>query len=124
MAASHRFSFLSLGLGHVVADRAADHRAGDPMVLGRYDRAYGGARERLHPIPGQPPSLLDPPPGCPFAPRCPYVMDRCKQEMPPLDPAGAEPGHLSACWLPHDSAARAEVRQRVLQAAPAGSAGA
>jgi peptide/nickel transport system ATP-binding protein len=86
--------------------------------------AYGGARERLHPIPGQPPSLLDPPPGCPFAPRCPYVMDRCKREMPPLDPAGAEPGHLSACWLPHDSAARAEVRQQVLQAAPAGSAGA
>src|SRR5580704_8683100 len=76
--------------------------------------AYGGARERLHPIPGQPPSLLDPPPGCPFAPRCSYVMDRCLTEMPSLDPAGTEPGHLSACWLPHDSAARAEVRQRVL----------
>jgi oligopeptide/dipeptide ABC transporter ATP-binding protein len=86
--------------------------------------AYGDAHERLRPIPGQPPSLLDPPPGCPFAPRCPYVMDRCTREMPSLDPAGAEPGHLSACWLPHDSAARAEARQRVLQAEPAGSAGA
>jgi oligopeptide/dipeptide ABC transporter ATP-binding protein len=86
--------------------------------------AYGGARERLRPIPGQPPSLLDPPPGCPFAPRCPYVMDRCTQEMPGLDPAGEEPGHVSACWLPHDSAARAELKEQLLHAEPAGTAGA
>jgi peptide/nickel transport system ATP-binding protein len=86
--------------------------------------AYGGARERLRPIPGQPPSLLDPPPGCPFAPRCPYVMDQCRSEMPALEAAGEEPGHLSACWLPHGSAERAEVRREVLQAEPAGSAGA
>jgi peptide/nickel transport system ATP-binding protein len=86
--------------------------------------AYGGARERLRPIPGQPPSLLDPPPGCPFAPRCAYVMDHCRTEMPPLETAGAEPGHLSACWLPHGSADRAEVRREVLGAEPAGSAGA
>jgi oligopeptide/dipeptide ABC transporter ATP-binding protein len=86
--------------------------------------AYGGARERLRPIPGQPPSLLEPPPGCPFAPRCPYVFDRCRTEMPPLVKAGEEPGHVSACWLPHDTAERAEVRQRVLHAEPAGSAGA
>jgi oligopeptide/dipeptide ABC transporter ATP-binding protein len=75
--------------------------------------AYGGERERLLPIPGQPPSLLDPPPGCPFASRCVYVMDRCRNEAPPLDPAGDEPGHVSACWLPHDSAARNELRHRV-----------
>jgi len=86
--------------------------------------AYGGARERLRPIPGQPPSLLDPPPGCPFAARCPYVFDRCRTEMPTLAQAGEEPGHVSACWLPHDSAERAELRQRVLHAEPAGSAGA
>jgi peptide/nickel transport system ATP-binding protein len=86
--------------------------------------AYGGARGRLLPIPGQPPSLLDPPPGCPFAPRCAYVMDRCRTEMPPLDPAGDQPGHMSACWLPHGSAERAEVRRLVLEAEPAGSAGA
>ena len=86
--------------------------------------AYGGARERLRPIPGQPPSLLNPPPGCPFEPRCPYAFDRCRTEMPPLDPTGEEPGHVSACWLPHDSAARAEVREKVLRPEPAGSAGA
>ncbi len=85
--------------------------------------SYGGERERLHPIPGQPPSLLDPPPGCPFAPRCSYVMDRCRVEMPALDPAGEEPGHVSACWLPHRSAEREEARRRVGRAEPAGSAG-
>jgi oligopeptide/dipeptide ABC transporter ATP-binding protein len=76
--------------------------------------AYGGARERLHPIPGQPPSLLDPPAGCPFAPRCPYAMDVCRTEMPSLDPAGGQAGHLSACWLPHDSAEREELRRNLL----------
>jgi oligopeptide/dipeptide ABC transporter ATP-binding protein len=83
--------------------------------------AYGGERERLRPIPGTPPSLLTPPPGCPFAPRCPYVMDRCTTEMPGLDPAGDVPGHLSACWLPRDSAARQELRQKVLHGEPAGA---
>jgi peptide/nickel transport system ATP-binding protein len=83
--------------------------------------AYDSSRERLRPIPGQPPSLLSPPPGCPFAPRCSYVMDRCKIEMPALDPAGETPGHLSACWLPHRSAEREAARQKILQAEPAGS---
>jgi len=84
--------------------------------------AYGGARERLRPIPGQPPSLLSPPPGCPFAPRCPYVMDRCRTEDPPLAAAGEEPGHISACWLPHRGSERAELRRQLLQAEPAGTA--
>ncbi|HLJ98474.1 MAG TPA: ABC transporter ATP-binding protein [Streptosporangiaceae bacterium] len=86
--------------------------------------AYDSSRERLRPIPGQPPSLLTPPPGCPFAPRCPYVMDRCRTEMPALDPAGETPGHLSACWLPHQSAEREQARRQVMEAEPAGSTGA
>jgi peptide/nickel transport system ATP-binding protein len=85
--------------------------------------AYGGERERLHPIAGQPPSLLAPPPGCPFAPRCVYVMDRCRQEEPPLDPAGEEPGHLSACWLPHNTADRDAIRRRVARVELARSSG-
>ncbi len=87
--------------------------------------AYDSSRGRLRPIPGQPPSLLTPPPGCPFAPRCPYVMDRCTTEMPALDPVGATPGHLSACWLPHRGAEREQARRQVMQAGqPAGSTGA
>jgi oligopeptide/dipeptide ABC transporter ATP-binding protein len=84
--------------------------------------AYGGGRERLHPIAGQPPSLLAPPPGCPFAPRCVYVMDKCS-EMPALDPVGGDPGHLSACWLPHNLADREDVRRRVAHVELAKSAG-
>jgi peptide/nickel transport system ATP-binding protein len=54
--------------------------------------------ERLRPIQGLPPSLIFVPPGCPFHPRCPYVMDVCKVEVPPLM---AEDGkHAAACHLP------------------------
>ena len=75
--------------------------------------AYGGERQRLRSIPGQPPSPINIPPGCPFAPRCAYVMDRCREEAPPLASAlfGAE--HLSACWLPRDKAARDGLRRKV-----------
>jgi peptide/nickel transport system ATP-binding protein len=75
--------------------------------------AYGGERERLQPIAGQPPSLINPPKGCPFHPRCPYVMDRCRTETPPLDAVDGRVLHRSACWLPHDKTERDAVRQRV-----------
>jgi len=75
--------------------------------------AYGGERERLQPIAGQPPSLIHPPRGCPFSPRCPYVMDRCRTEIPPLDSVEGRQEHRSACWLPHDKAERDAERFRV-----------
>jgi peptide/nickel transport system ATP-binding protein len=55
--------------------------------------------ERLTQIPGQPPSLLNPPSGCRFHPRCPYVMDVCVRDVPELAPAGSDTAHLQACWL-------------------------
>jgi peptide/nickel transport system ATP-binding protein len=54
-------------------------------------------QERLQPIKGLPPSLIFVPPGCPFHPRCPYVFDRCKVDVPPLLPANGH--HASACHL-------------------------
>jgi len=48
-------------------------------------------------IPGMPPDLLYPPPGCRFHPRCPYAMPICKKEEPPLEEI--EKGHLVACYL-------------------------
>ena len=55
--------------------------------------------ERLTQIPGQPPSLLNPPRGCRFHPRCPYVMNVCKETEPELRPISDDPGHLQACHL-------------------------
>lgn len=54
--------------------------------------------DRLRPIEGSPPSLIDLPSGCSFHPRCPYAFDRCKTEVPRLKED--EPGHASACHLP------------------------
>jgi peptide/nickel transport system ATP-binding protein len=54
---------------------------------------------RLRTIPGRPPDLVNPPPGCRFAPRCAYVRDRCRVEEPPLVDAAA-PDHQYACWYP------------------------
>ena len=53
---------------------------------------------RLQAIPGRPPDLINPPSGCRFAPRCPYVQDKCREEAPPL--VEAEPGHSFRCWFP------------------------
>ncbi|MGI8751135.1 MAG: ABC transporter ATP-binding protein [Acidimicrobiales bacterium] len=84
--------------------------------------AYGGARQRLHSIAGQPPSLINLPTGCPFHPRCPYVFDRCKSDTPPLARVAGEDNHLSACWLPKDAERRAAARVKVLgDAEPAAS---
>src|SRR5215218_787505 len=59
--------------------------------------------ERLTQIPGQPPSLLRPPPGCRFHPRCPYVMEVCKTTVPKLVPTQKDPGHLQACHLDEET---------------------
>ena len=57
-------------------------------------------RAKLQPISGQPPDLSRLPPGCSFAPRCAYVVERCRHEVPPLDAVVAD--HVSACWLARD----------------------
>ncbi|TDO46328.1 peptide/nickel transport system ATP-binding protein [Kribbella sp. VKM Ac-2527] len=54
---------------------------------------------RLTPIPGSPPSLINPPRGCPFAARCPHVFDRCRAVAPPLVEVYGDTRHQSACWL-------------------------
>jgi oligopeptide/dipeptide ABC transporter ATP-binding protein len=68
-------------------------------LLGSLPRLGGGPR-RLTSIAGQPPSLIGPPAGCPFHPRCPHVMERCSIDAPPFLAVPGE-AHESACWL-HD----------------------
>jgi peptide/nickel transport system ATP-binding protein len=53
--------------------------------------------ERLIPIEGAPPSLVELPPGCPFAPRCPMAEARCSENEPPLVAHGEDSGHRAAC---------------------------
>ncbi len=52
--------------------------------------------DRLYSIEGQPPTLHNLPEGCSFAARCPYVMDRCREEYPPQTQTGE--GHFANCW--------------------------
>ena len=66
----------------------------------------GVRRHPLSPIPGAPPNLAELPPGCAFAPRCPYVSAACREGVPPL--AEVAPGRHSAC-VHHDLLPRPEV---------------
>jgi peptide/nickel transport system ATP-binding protein len=54
------------------------------------------AADLLVPIQGSPPDLLDMPPGCRFAPRCPFAIERCSIDAPPL--VETSDGHRAACW--------------------------
>ncbi|HEV2782336.1 MAG TPA: ABC transporter ATP-binding protein [Actinophytocola sp.] len=51
------------------------------------------------PAGGEPPSLIDPPAGCRFHPRCPHVMSVCRERVPPRLDVGDRAGHWAACWL-------------------------
>jgi oligopeptide transport system ATP-binding protein len=70
-----------------------------PYTLGLLDslpKVDSRERKRLASIEGLPPDLLQEFKQCPFAPRCPYVIEQCWEENPPLLPAG--PHHGAACW--------------------------
>jgi peptide/nickel transport system ATP-binding protein len=56
-----------------------------------------GEKSELVGIPGEPPDLINPPPGCRFHPRCKFAMDICKREEPPT--VEFQHGHRVACWL-------------------------
>ncbi len=63
-------------------------------------------KEALLPIPGQPPSMISPPPGCAFHPRCLHSRGRarCRTEIPPLRPFGEGGDHVSACHFAEELA--------------------
>ena len=103
-----------LALAAEMADRVATMYAGEIVELGTVDQIF---YESLHPytlgllqsvprlsqgqdeltsIRGNPPDLIDPPPGCKFHPRCPFATERCSEEKPPLESYGAN--HSAACW--------------------------
>ncbi len=81
-------------------------------LLASIPRLDQPSHTRLTTIPGRPPELIDPPPGCPFAPRCAYARDRCREERPPLSPT-QDPPHSSACWFPVGSPEYLETREQL-----------
>jgi peptide/nickel transport system ATP-binding protein len=91
--------------GRLVEQGTVDEIFYDPQhpytwgLLGSVTRVDRDPPRRLPAIPGQPPSLVGMPEGCPFRPRCPHAFDRCR-ELPPLEPRLPDaPGHLDRCWL-------------------------
>src|SRR5947209_18760017 len=103
-----------LGVVAGVADRVLVMYAGRPVEMGSVEDIYyeprmpytlgllgslprldSTGRERLTPIVGSPPSMVNMPPGCPFAPRCPLHIPECDAAEPPLVEVGA--GHSAAC---------------------------
>jgi peptide/nickel transport system ATP-binding protein len=76
--------------------------------------------ERLTQIPGQPPSLLNPPRGCRFHPRCPYVMEVCKTTVPALKPTSRDPNHLEKCHLDEETKEREAAKLLAATMAEAG----
>ena len=79
----------------VYANPSHPYTQGLLEALPRHDQEHSST-ERLTSIDGQPPNMLDPIDGCPFAARCKYVFDRCKTENPNL--IVLEGQHSSACW--------------------------
>lgn len=109
----------NLGMVAEIADRIAVMYAGKLIESGTADQIY---HNQLHPytyglincvpnikldqkelitMPGSPPDLVNPPVGCPFAERCPYVMDVCKTDPPRFEQHEDE--HHVACWLYEDN---------------------
>ena len=102
-----------------MADKVAVMYAGQVVEYGPADRIFTnpyhpytralleaiprlhGPKQRLRYIPGSPPDLRNPPPGCRFEPRCsaknPKIAERCRREPPPL--VEVEKGHYVRCWL-------------------------
>jgi len=104
----------NLGLVAAIADRVAVMYGGKIIETGPADKVYHNPlhpytyglincvpnikleQKELYTMPGSPPDLVNPPPGCRFSPRCPKVMDRCKVEQPELVQKGDQ---KVACWL-------------------------
>jgi peptide/nickel transport system ATP-binding protein/oligopeptide transport system ATP-binding protein len=94
--------------GRVVEQGTLDELFYDPLhpytwgLLGSITRVDSDRSARLPAIGGMPPSLLKPPRGCHFRPRCPHAFDKCT-EVPQLEARISEaPEHLDRCWLEPD----------------------
>lgn len=114
------FAFSTIFISHdlsiaaEIADTVATMYAGEIVEMGPVQNIFyapqhaytlglmaaaprlSSTQEDLHSIPGSPPDLIEPPPGCKFHPRCAFAVEVCRHTPPPLEKVG--PGHIAACW--------------------------
>jgi oligopeptide/dipeptide ABC transporter ATP-binding protein len=108
LVSQHCHRVLVMYAGRVVEELDADQLRTDP--LHPYTRALldavpelGQPRDqRLASIPGETPDIASPPPGCPYHPRCPLAIDRCRSERPLLVTRPGEHGRRVACHVAND----------------------
>ena len=103
-----------MGVHYQVTDRMATMYSGSIIELGNTEEIFSdpvhpyttmlvgslprvGDKSQKVGIPGRPPALTNPPPGCRFAPRCPYATDLCRKEIPAF--REVKPGRFAACHL-------------------------
>ena len=93
-----------LYLGRIVEEGSAASIVGRPLhpytaaLVAAVPEPDPTSKRRPVLLPGEPPSAVEPPPGCPFHPRCPIARDRCSRELPPL--LEVEAGRRVACFFP------------------------
>ncbi len=97
---------LVMYLGHIVEVGPSSRVCGHPRhpytraLLSAVPTLDAATRRRRIILPGDVPSPLAPPPGCPFHPRCPLAVEACRQTLPPLAPDPDDPDHAAACLFP------------------------
>ena len=89
--------------GHIVETAKTEEIFANPRhpytvgLMKSIPRLDARDKEKLQPIRGLPPDLIELPDMCPFVPRCNYAREKCEQKNPPL--LEVKPGHYSACWF-------------------------
>jgi oligopeptide transport system ATP-binding protein len=89
--------------GHIVETASTEEIFANPRhpytvgLMKSIPRLDAQRKEKLQPIRGLPPDLIDLPDMCPFVPRCNYAREKCEQKNPPL--MQVKEGHYSACWF-------------------------
>ncbi|MCC6298594.1 MAG: ABC transporter ATP-binding protein [Anaerolineales bacterium] len=89
--------------GFIIEEAAVEELYANPShpytigLLGSLPRVDASGKETLTSIEGSPPLLYQKPTTCPFAPRCKWAIDRCRQENPALEEVA--PDHRAACWV-------------------------
>jgi oligopeptide transport system ATP-binding protein len=92
--------------GHIVETASTEEIFANPRhpytvgLMKSIPRLDARSKEKLQPIRGLPPDLIELPDMCPFVPRCNYASEKCEQKNPPL--LEVKPGHFSACWFWED----------------------